>query len=43
LRQAIARIHEHHSALGRHLDRAVGTGTYCAYMPDSPSSGVWQT
>ena len=31
VRQAIARIGEHHPPLGEHLDRAVRTGTYCAY------------
>jgi tetratricopeptide (TPR) repeat protein len=31
LRQAIARIREHHDGLADHLDRAVRTGTYCAY------------
>jgi hypothetical protein len=35
LRHAIARIREHHEALGDHLDRAVRTGTYCAYVGDA--------
>jgi tetratricopeptide (TPR) repeat protein len=34
IRQAIARIGEHHPQLGEHLNRAVRTGTYCAYVPD---------
>lgn len=34
LRQALARIREHDPLLGQHLDRAVSTGTYCAYKPD---------
>ena len=33
IRQGIARIGEHHHQLGEHLDRAVRTGTYCAYRP----------
>jgi tetratricopeptide (TPR) repeat protein len=35
VRQAIARIATCHPALGQHLDRAVRTGTYCAYLPDA--------
>jgi tetratricopeptide (TPR) repeat protein len=34
LRQAITGVAEHHTALGEHLQRAIRTGTYCAYMPD---------
>jgi tetratricopeptide (TPR) repeat protein len=34
VRQSMARIHEHHPRLGEHLDRAIRTGTYCAYLPD---------
>lgn len=33
VRQALARIREHHSPLGEHLDRTVRTGTRCAYEP----------
>jgi tetratricopeptide (TPR) repeat protein len=43
LRQAIARIHEHHPTLGTHLDRSIRTGTYCAYLPDSRGSMKWKT
>ena len=43
VRQAIARIREHHPTLGTHLDRAIRTGTYCAYLPDSPASVEWKT
>ena len=41
IRQAIARIGEHHPRLGEHLDRAVRTGTSCAYGPDpdGPAAG----
>ena len=42
VRQAMARIREHHPALGEHLDRAIRTGTYCAYLPDSRVSAVWE-
>lgn len=34
IRQAMARIHEYHPTLGEHLNRAIRTGTYCAYLPD---------
>ena len=43
VRQAIARIRDHHPSLGTHLDRAIRTGTYCAYLPDSPASVEWKT
>jgi tetratricopeptide (TPR) repeat protein len=41
LRQGIARIGEHHPALGEHLDHAVRTGTYCAYVPDPGAPVAW--
>jgi hypothetical protein len=34
LREAIRRIGEQDAKLGRHLDRTVRTGTFCAYEPD---------
>jgi hypothetical protein len=34
LREAIRRIGEQDAKLGRYLDRAVRTGTFCAYEPD---------
>ena len=34
IRQAIARVAEHHPELGQHLDQTIRTGTYCAYFPD---------
>jgi hypothetical protein len=34
LRDSIRRIGEQDPSLGRHLDRAVRTGTFCAYEPD---------
>jgi tetratricopeptide (TPR) repeat protein len=41
VRQAIARIGEHHPKLGEHLDRSVRTGTYCAYGPDPDAPAAW--
>jgi len=41
IRQGIARIAEHHPELGVHLDRAVRTGTYCAYVPDPGAPAAW--
>jgi hypothetical protein len=34
IRQEIVRISAHHPELGKHLDSAIRTGTYCAYDPD---------
>jgi len=34
VRQALVRIRLHHPSLGKHLDHAIRTGTYCAYLPD---------
>jgi tetratricopeptide (TPR) repeat protein len=33
IRDAIRRIESHHPGLGKHLDRSIRTGTYCAYEP----------
>jgi tetratricopeptide (TPR) repeat protein len=41
IRHATARIHEYHPGLGEHLDRAIRTGTYCAYLPDPRVPLVW--
>jgi tetratricopeptide (TPR) repeat protein len=41
MRQAIARIGEHDPQLGEYLNRAVRTGTYCAYMPDPGAPAAW--
>jgi tetratricopeptide (TPR) repeat protein len=41
LRHAIARIGEHHPVLGKHLNAAVRTGTYCAYLPDPRARSGW--
>jgi hypothetical protein len=39
VRQAIARIGEHHPPLGEHLSRTIRTGTYCTYLPDPRAPG----
>ncbi|MDQ3347140.1 MAG: transcriptional regulator [Acidobacteriota bacterium] len=41
VRQAMTRIRGHHPALATHFDRAVRTGTYCAYLPDSRMPAAW--
>ena len=41
IRQGMARIGEHHPQLGEHLDRAVHTGTHCAYVPDPGAPALW--
>jgi hypothetical protein len=42
IRQAIARIAEHHPQLGEHLNHAVRTGTHCAYLPDPRAPVAWR-
>ena len=42
IRHGLARIREHDAALGEHLDHAIRTGTYCAYLSDSPVPVVWK-
>jgi tetratricopeptide (TPR) repeat protein len=42
IRQAMARIAEHHPELGEHLERAIRTGTYCGYVPDPPGAARWE-
>jgi hypothetical protein len=41
IRQAMARIAEHHPQLGEHLRRTIRTGTYCGYHPDPRSPAGW--
>ena len=41
VRQAIARIDEHNPQLGEHLNQAIRTGTYCAYLPDPRVTTRW--
>ena len=38
----MARIREHNAPLGEHLDRAIRTGTYCAYLPDPRVPAIWK-
>jgi hypothetical protein len=42
VRQAIGRLGEHHPRLGEHLNRAVRTGTHCAYVPDPRAPAAWR-
>jgi hypothetical protein len=37
VRSAIAKLRELHPELGRHLENAVRTGTWCSYRPDRPT------
>src|SRR5260221_774810 len=41
VREAMARIREHNAPLGEHLERAIRTGTYCAYLPDARLPVNW--
>jgi tetratricopeptide (TPR) repeat protein len=41
IRQAMARIGEHHPQLGEHLRPTIRTGTYCAYVPDPRAPARW--
>ena len=41
IRQAMARIGEHHPQLSEHLDRSIHTGTYCSYLPDPRTPTSW--
>ena len=43
IRQAMARIGEHHPQLGEHLSRTIRTGTYCAYLPDPRAPAGWDS
>jgi tetratricopeptide (TPR) repeat protein len=43
IRQAVLRIGEHDQALGKHLDHAIRTGAYCAYMPDPRMPPRWSS
>ncbi|HYH40390.1 MAG TPA: hypothetical protein VD867_00285, partial [Burkholderiales bacterium] len=42
IRHGLARIREHDASLGAHLDDAIRTGTYCAYVSDSRVAVVWK-
>ena len=41
IRHALSRLRQHHPPLGEHLDRAIRTGTYCVYLPDSRITPAW--
>jgi tetratricopeptide (TPR) repeat protein len=43
IRSALARIEEHSSALGDHLERTIRTGTFCSYTPDPRAPIDWRT
>ena len=42
IRHAMSRIRAHDPPLGEHLDRAIRTGTYCAYLPDTRITASWK-
>ncbi|MDQ0821834.1 tetratricopeptide (TPR) repeat protein [Arthrobacter sp. V4I6] len=41
VRHAMGRIRQYDPPLGEHLERAIRTGTYCVYLPDSRVTGSW--
>ena len=41
IRQAMSHIRERDRSLGEHLERAIRTGTYCAYLPDPRVPSTW--
>jgi tetratricopeptide (TPR) repeat protein len=43
IRQAMARINEHHPVLGQHLERTIRTGTCCSYLPDPRAAAAWSS
>jgi tetratricopeptide (TPR) repeat protein len=43
VRQAMARIGAHDPQLGEHLNRAIRTGTSCAYLPDPRAGATWRS
>ena len=42
VRHAMVRIRKYDPPLGEHLERAIRTGTYCVYLPDSRVTGSWR-
>ena len=42
IRHAMHRIQKHDPQLGEHLDRAIRTGTYCVYLPDTRITTSWK-
>jgi hypothetical protein len=43
VRHVMSRIHQHDPPLGEHLERAIRTGIYCVYLPDSRITTSWMT
>ena len=43
VRAAIRRLEQADPELGRHLQRTVRTGTFCAYVPDPALHAVWRS
>jgi hypothetical protein len=43
IRHALGRIRQHDPPLGDHLDRAIRTGAYCVYLPDTRITDSWLT
>ena len=43
IRSALARIREHSSTLGGHLESTIRTGTFCSYSPDPRSPIHWRS
>ena len=41
VRQALARIREHHGPLADHLEGVVRTGSHCVYRPDPRAPVTW--
>ncbi len=41
VRHAMSRIRQHDPSLAEHLERAMRTGTYCVYLPDSRLTAAW--
>ena len=42
IRYALSRLAQHHPAAAEHLEHAVTTGTYCAYVPDPAAAVDWE-
>jgi hypothetical protein len=42
IKDTLARIGEHHPALGDHLRRAIRTGSLCSYAPAADVAGRWE-
>jgi tetratricopeptide (TPR) repeat protein len=42
IRAAVERIAEHSSALGKHFEATIRTGTFCAYTPDPRMPASWR-